>query len=145
MEKEIDKRRYVRIPATIKVIYSIKDDPAKSDVEVSTNNIGEGGILLYVPKPLPISVQMELNLYSPRSTSPIKTKSKVVWVNEIKPNKLYEIGVAFTEIKESAGEKAIFMDNSDKIFKKIKEFTKAEDAVLLESRVPKKLISLLSK
>jgi UDP-N-acetylmuramoyl-tripeptide--D-alanyl-D-alanine ligase len=51
----------------------------------------------------------------------------------------------FTEIKESAGEKAIFMDNSDKIFKKIKEFTKAEDAVLLESRVPKKLISLLSK
>jgi len=49
----------------------------------------------------------------------------------------------FTEIKEFSGEKAVFLENPDKILKKIKDFAKEGDTVLLESRVPKKLINLL--
>jgi UDP-N-acetylmuramoyl-tripeptide--D-alanyl-D-alanine ligase len=49
----------------------------------------------------------------------------------------------FEEISAGAGGKDIFMDNPRKIFEKIKEFTKEGDVVLLESRVPKKLINLL--
>ncbi|MFH1401944.1 MAG: Mur ligase family protein [Parcubacteria group bacterium] len=49
----------------------------------------------------------------------------------------------FREISDVAGEKTVFMDNPKKIFDKIKSFTKDGDIVLLESRVPKKLIERL--
>jgi len=49
----------------------------------------------------------------------------------------------FKEIQETAGGKAIFMENSQEIFEKIKSAAQAGDTVLLESRVPKQLISLL--
>ena len=45
----------------------------------------------------------------------------------------------FSEIKKFAGDKVVFIENSKDIFGKIKE----GDTVLLESRVPKKLASLL--
>ena len=50
----------------------------------------------------------------------------------------------FKEIKEEAGEKAIFMENPKKILEKIKTFCTKEDIILLESRVPKQLVKLLS-
>jgi len=49
----------------------------------------------------------------------------------------------FQEIKEGAGEKAIFLENPKEIFEKIQKFTSPGDVILLESRVPKQLISLL--
>ena len=58
----------------------------------------------------------------------------------------------FKEIKEAAGEKAIFLENPEEIFEKIESFLGGdlssvalakEDVVLLESRVPNQLISLL--
>jgi UDP-N-acetylmuramoyl-tripeptide--D-alanyl-D-alanine ligase len=51
----------------------------------------------------------------------------------------------FKEIKEGAGEKAIFMERSDEIIGKIKSFCQAGDTVLLESRVPKRVIDSLIK
>ncbi len=49
----------------------------------------------------------------------------------------------FKEIKEGAGEKAVFMENPKEILEKIKSFCKEGDAVLLESRVPGYLIKEL--
>jgi len=49
----------------------------------------------------------------------------------------------FKEIKEGAGEKVIFMEDPDKILEKVKSFIKERDVVLLESRLPQKLINLL--
>ena len=51
----------------------------------------------------------------------------------------------FKEIKETAGEKAIFMENPKKILEKIKELCKEGDVILLESRVPSELIRHLLK
>lgn len=50
----------------------------------------------------------------------------------------------FKEIKEGAGDKAIFMEDPKEIFEKIKSFSKEGDIVLLESRVPGKLIDFLT-
>lgn len=50
----------------------------------------------------------------------------------------------FKEIHETAGEKAIFIENVEVIFNKIKSTTQSGDVVLLESRVPKQLIDLLN-
>ncbi|OGZ23199.1 MAG: hypothetical protein A3A08_00900 [Candidatus Nealsonbacteria bacterium RIFCSPLOWO2_01_FULL_41_9] len=49
----------------------------------------------------------------------------------------------FKEIKETAGDKAVFMENPKEIFEKIKSICKEGDNVLLESRIPKLLIELL--
>lgn len=51
----------------------------------------------------------------------------------------------FKEIKETASEKAVFMENPKEIFEKIKSTASAGDTVLLESRVPSQLINLLVK
>jgi len=51
----------------------------------------------------------------------------------------------FKDIKEGAGDKAVLMENPEEIFKKIKSFCKKDDLVILESRVPGKLVSLLSE
>jgi len=50
----------------------------------------------------------------------------------------------FKEIQEGAGEKAIFLENPKEIFEKIKIYLKPENIILLESRVPIQLISLLT-
>ena len=47
------------------------------------------------------------------------------------------------EIKEGAGEKAVFMERADKILEKIKSFAREGDVIILESRLPQKLINLL--
>ena len=49
----------------------------------------------------------------------------------------------FEEIKEGAGDKALFIENPKEIFEKLKSFCNPGDLVLLESRVPSQLISLL--
>ena len=49
----------------------------------------------------------------------------------------------FKEIKEGAGQKAIIIEKPDEILRKIKEFCRPNDVVLLESRVPGQLIQKL--
>lgn len=50
----------------------------------------------------------------------------------------------FKEIKEGAGEKAIFLENPKEIFEKIRKFSQPEDIILLEGRLPKNLIELFN-
>ena len=49
----------------------------------------------------------------------------------------------FEEIQEGVGSKALFIESPKEIFEKIKSFCNPGDLVLLESRVPSQLISLL--
>jgi len=50
----------------------------------------------------------------------------------------------FKEIKEGAGEKAIFIEKPKEIFEKIKSFCRKGDVILLESRVPRQVIQQLA-
>lgn len=51
----------------------------------------------------------------------------------------------FKEMREEAGNKAVFLEDPNKIFKKIQNTCKEGDTVLLESRMPVGLLDLLSK
>lgn len=51
----------------------------------------------------------------------------------------------FKEIKEEAGQKAIFIENPKEIFERIKAFCQPGDTILLEGRVPQQLLNLLIK
>jgi twitching motility protein PilT len=98
---KIERRQYIRIPANTKITYSIEGDSSKTVRETYINNMSEGGILICVADPLPISVSLDLYIHSPRLPRPIRTKSKVVRIKEITEHKLYEIGLSFVEIKDS--------------------------------------------
>lgn len=50
----------------------------------------------------------------------------------------------FKEIQETAGSKAIYMENPTEILKKINDFCQAGDIILLESRVSKEIIGQLT-
>lgn len=63
-------------------------------------------------------------------------------------NRLFDLAIIttadyFKEIKEGAKEKAVFLDRPEEILKKINHFCRAEDVVVLESRVPEKVIKEL--
>jgi len=49
----------------------------------------------------------------------------------------------FEEIQEGVGDKALFIENPKEIFEKLKSFCNPSDLILLESRVPSQLVSLL--
>jgi len=49
----------------------------------------------------------------------------------------------FKEIKEEAGDKALFLPEAENIFQKIVSFCEEGDVILLQSRVPKNLIRKL--
>jgi len=51
----------------------------------------------------------------------------------------------FKEIKEETGEKAIFLENPKEIFEKINAFCQKGDVVLLEGRIPREIVKLLSE
>lgn len=49
----------------------------------------------------------------------------------------------FEQIKEEAGQKAILIEKPEKILEKIKNFSRSGDVILLEGRVPQKLVKNL--
>ena len=51
----------------------------------------------------------------------------------------------FKELKKEGKEKVIFENDSDKILKMLKEFNNKEDIILLESRVPSRIINKIKK
>lgn len=51
----------------------------------------------------------------------------------------------FQDIKEGSGKKAIFIEDPEQIFEKLKEFSGKEDVIILEGRVPNNLYELLFK
>jgi twitching motility protein PilT len=97
----MEKRKTRRISVNIRVNYYPENDPAKKTIEAVINNISEEGLLILCnPQPLAITTILELEICSLRQAAAIKAKGRVVWVKEVREQKQYEMGVAFSEIKE---------------------------------------------
>jgi twitching motility protein PilT len=97
----MENRKSRRIPVNIKVNYYRENDPAKKTIEATVTNIGEGGIMLIMnSEPLPMGAALDLEICSLRQDSTIKAKARIVWIREVKENKMYELGLAFSAIKE---------------------------------------------
>ncbi|MCX5708229.1 MAG: ATPase, T2SS/T4P/T4SS family, partial [Candidatus Omnitrophica bacterium] len=97
----MENRKSRRIPVTIKVNYHQEKDPAKKNIEAVVNNISEEGILILCnPQPFAVGTILDLEICSLRQAAVIKAKGRAVWIKEVKEHKEYEMGVAFSEIKE---------------------------------------------
>ncbi len=97
----MEKRKNRRISANIKVKYRWENDPAKKIIEAMVDNVSEGGIRMILnPEFLSIGSILDLEIFCPRQSGPIKAKGRVAGIQEVKENKLYDVGVSFVEIKE---------------------------------------------
>lgn len=99
MEKaHSEKRKYTRLPLSLKVKYTLDADAYGAQQETISRNISQGGILLSTATPPALSAKVSLQISAPRLSKPMSVEGKVIWAEEIKENKLYDVGVAFTKI-----------------------------------------------
>jgi twitching motility protein PilT len=97
----VDKRKTQRIPVSIRIKYHINGDPEEKTFESFAGNIGEGGLyLVYNKEPIPAGTLLDLLIQGMHHDNPITAKARVVWIREVKENKMYEVGVSFTDIRD---------------------------------------------
>ena len=95
-----ERRHYARIPVAFKVNYSAENDPSKAIKESLSRNISEGGVLINVSEPIPISSVLNLEIHNPNLPKPIQTKGRVVWISEVEKNKIYDVGITYMQIEK---------------------------------------------
>ncbi len=95
VDKISEKRISRRVRAILRARFFIEGDSKPKEGLV--RNISLTGLIIKgVDEAVPISSDLEINIYSPRLMAPIKVKGKVVRIEE--EEKLYNYGVAFVDL-----------------------------------------------
>ena len=124
----MEKRRYIRVPSNFPVKYYSTEDPqaAYSPYESMSDNISIGGMMFFAEKMFKVGELLRLDFSLPDELKKINlfVIAKVVWVDEIEKDKLYNTGVEFQNItEEQKREISLFVKNSlSKIKEKRKNF-----------------------
>lgn len=91
-----ERRKYIRMDASIKFTYKIKGDKGWPKKTV-TKNISHGGIRGLVDKKIKKGDELELNIDIPNLKKPIYAITKVIWTADKKADKI-DAGIKFEEI-----------------------------------------------
>lgn len=98
-----ERRKYVRLQATVQVNYKIIGKPGA--VEVFSKNISAGGLCVVADKELSPDTPLQLEIKIPDLKAPIQAIGRVVWQNDIgtgdaKSIGQFETGIEFTGISD---------------------------------------------
>ncbi len=98
-----ERRKYVRLKATVEVDYTIIGRPG--EVNVFSKNISAGGLCIIVAKQLPVDTPLQLEIKIPDLKDPIPALARVVWQKETQgsPDKSgvsFDTGIEFTGISD---------------------------------------------
>lgn len=96
----IERRKYKRIPDTIQVKYEIIDDIRKVPFSSYTKDISAGGFLIRINKYIPVNSIIKLKFYVKDHSEFIPAEAKVVRIEEIVKEKLYDAGIEFIVIEK---------------------------------------------
>ena len=99
-----ERRQYIRLDTRLKIYYRIlQHSPVPTSTE--TLDISGGGIRIFLNEPLKIETPLEMEIFLPNDTKPIRCQGKLVWVEEFsiyqgakEERKELEGGVEFTHI-----------------------------------------------
>ena len=96
-----EKRKFLRVRADFGLKYKIKDSHS-SPIKAVSVNIGEGGIMMKIPKKLDIGTILELKITLPSPHVTISSFGKVIYVSdnywdEYPP---YRCGIEFLKLKK---------------------------------------------
>ena len=96
------KRVFIRLDNKIKLHYKIKakgfDKDGKIDYLSNTENISAGGLLFVSNKSLPLGSILALKIELPDGNEPVECLSRLLRIEEIVVNKIYDIAVCFLDI-----------------------------------------------
>jgi len=97
-----ENRQYIRLKAhhlaKYRVVSAERQDPTARIANIQ--DIGAGGVCLFIDEPLPVSTLIELKIIFPASPIPISALAKISWVKQIGKRKLYKVGAQFVEIED---------------------------------------------
>lgn len=98
-QKLPERRRFVRIDIPLRVTIA----RGKSRDEAITKNISPVGLRFEVAKELKGTESLDLALYLPSETNPIRLKGKVVWQEKtsLEDNAPYDVGVEIINIADA--------------------------------------------
>jgi c-di-GMP-binding flagellar brake protein YcgR len=118
-----EKRNYPRLRAYHLAKYRlITDSPGGPIKLTSLKDIGGGGACMRSDERLPLTSLVQLYINFPRSSHPVPSVGKVVWIKEIGKTKRYEIGLQFMEIEDLVRKDIANRVNSvDQVCKEIKK------------------------
>jgi c-di-GMP-binding flagellar brake protein YcgR len=101
---KVEKRKFSRIPLTVKVKYDVLKVSPRWAEENRSNDVSAGGICLTtVPEKIDIGALLRLKLFFQDEDDFITIKGKVVWVEEFSINhtsdhKAYDCGLEFVDV-----------------------------------------------
>jgi len=106
MEEEyhVERRKYARLSIMSKIIYSIIEDEGDSDAPKEQyiaygKNIGVAGILFSADQELAVDTKIDMEIYLPDQSEPIRMKGEVRWCHPVKEDSTgrvhFDTGVKF--------------------------------------------------
>jgi c-di-GMP-binding flagellar brake protein YcgR len=100
-----DQRAYVRLAKKVNVRYKVFKSQDElltrgftSEQFSVTKNISAGGVLFISDEPAPIGSTVELKIELPIGEAPIECFGRVVRIDEIEPQKAYNVAVCFLDL-----------------------------------------------
>ncbi|HOJ63195.1 MAG TPA: PilZ domain-containing protein [Spirochaetota bacterium] len=96
----IERRKYKRIPDTIQVKYEIINDKMKVPYSSYTKDISAGGFLIRINSYIPVNSIIKLKFYIKDHDEFIPAEARVVRIQEIVKEKLYDAGIEFVIIEK---------------------------------------------
>lgn len=106
----LEKRSYVRANGLVLVDYKGTKIEGKS----SAFDVSAAGVRLTIDRKLDIGAQVEIEMYLPGDSQPIRARGKVVWVKKLK-NEYFYLGIEFSIIDDISIAKI-----SDYVFRKLR-------------------------
>jgi c-di-GMP-binding flagellar brake protein YcgR len=94
-----ERRKHVRLIESLKIIYKVSNQSG-SRKGAFTEDISGGGICLSIKQKLSVGDIIELELFLPKGTKPIRATGKVSWV-EVRKGHIefqYMVGIKFIDI-----------------------------------------------
>jgi len=98
-----ERRKYVRLKATVEVGYAVIGKPG--EVNVFSKNISAGGLCILSAKQLPVDTPLQLEIKIPDLKDPIPALARVVWQRQAQgpsdqSGASFETGIEFTGISD---------------------------------------------
>jgi c-di-GMP-binding flagellar brake protein YcgR len=97
----LEKRRFIRFDAALKITYIVQRDP-KIEKSGVTKDIGAQGMQLLTNDKLESGDKVDLNIFVPEALNPAHVKGVVVWTRayDAAKNYSYSSGIDFEKIEE---------------------------------------------
>jgi len=100
-----EKRVYKRLDNRLQVKYETIESNSAIPLTTYTRNISTGGFLFRSSSPVKLGSSLKLKFFLEDASEFISSEAKVVRVEEIVDNKIYDIGIEFINISEKDVEK----------------------------------------